>query len=592
MEHLYKDELPDIKKIKEFLHTHTQSEALECFLEVVSILKINISTRALIDLMSYRLSEVGKIDVVNFLYELGYDTEIKQSSFLKTFKSFNVPLIHISFSSDKKTPHFNVIKEVMNDGNILCYSCEKKETYFQKLHMIPSGEILLLKKIAEKTLSNEEKKAYAYDFYSLFIKNSKLRILKIFMLNFLAGILGSFFPFFIIIGSGVALSGVIETINSFSLIIVSIILLSLFINQIKINLYALSISKIDFQISTKLFQQIITLPKKYSIKSNMSGQVTKMEYLKSIYGMLKSSPILSLMDLPIHLVFLGVVLYISTKLFVLNLLIVFIFFLYALFVKKQYNFIGDSSEKKDSAYRRSLLEMLSRVQNIEEEGLIKNTINHYEINIRKILSSNLQYSLDKKLTSDFGGFLYYFSGIILTCYGALLASSNEISKEYLAIYVIFSWKMLVPIKSIASGWYVLDLINKITKNINYLMQISTEEERGMQNKSFTIRSSIRFENVGFRFSNELPYVFSNLNFDIKENSLVAIVGASGSGNTTILRLINGIYEPTFGSIYLDNLHINQVNKIRLRQNIAYLPQMPAFFAGTIEENFRYSKKRS
>jgi ABC-type bacteriocin/lantibiotic exporter with double-glycine peptidase domain len=79
-------------------------------------------------------------------------------------------------------------------------------------------------------------------------------------------------------------------------------------------------------------------------------------------------------------------------------------------------------------------------------------------------------------------------------------------------------------------------------------------------------------------------VFVGLDMDIKPGEIVAITGANGSGKSSLLKLINGLYRPQTGTITIDGVNIRQLEPIQLRSYIAYLPQIPGFFEGTIKEN--------
>lgn len=97
-----------------------------------------------------------------------------------------------------------------------------------------------------------------------------------------------------------------------------------------------------------------------------------------------------------------------------------------------------------------------------------------------------------------------------------------------------------------------------------------------------LKGKIELKNVKFAYDNEL--VLKGINFTINEKDTVAIVGRSGSGKTTIINLISKLYTVTGGSILIDDININQIDKYTLRNNIAVIPQKPYLFNVTIREN--------
>lgn len=97
-----------------------------------------------------------------------------------------------------------------------------------------------------------------------------------------------------------------------------------------------------------------------------------------------------------------------------------------------------------------------------------------------------------------------------------------------------------------------------------------------------LKGKIELKNVKFAYEEEL--VLKGITFNIDEKDTVAIVGRSGSGKTTIINLISKLYTVNSGSILIDGININQIDKYTLRNNIAVIPQKPYLFNVTIREN--------
>ena len=99
---------------------------------------------------------------------------------------------------------------------------------------------------------------------------------------------------------------------------------------------------------------------------------------------------------------------------------------------------------------------------------------------------------------------------------------------------------------------------------------------------------ITFENVNYAF-NETRSVLNNLNVEIKAGEKVALIGASGAGKTTFIRLILRFYDVISGSIKIDGNDIQHIKLNSLRKNVSLVPQDPLLFHRTIKENIRYGK---
>ena len=110
-------------------------------------------------------------------------------------------------------------------------------------------------------------------------------------------------------------------------------------------------------------------------------------------------------------------------------------------------------------------------------------------------------------------------------------------------------------------------------------------------KIIVTKGEISFKNVSFNF-NETREVIPNLNLTIKPGEKIAIIGPSGAGKTTFVRLIMRLYELTMGVIEVDGQDIHMVTQDSLRENISLVPQDPVLFHRTLMENIRYGKREA
>jgi subfamily B ATP-binding cassette protein MsbA len=102
----------------------------------------------------------------------------------------------------------------------------------------------------------------------------------------------------------------------------------------------------------------------------------------------------------------------------------------------------------------------------------------------------------------------------------------------------------------------------------------------------TVKGSIAFQNVSFSYGNDT--VLSNISFSVRAGEVVAIIGESGAGKTTLMRLLPRLYVPTAGAIYIDGIDTRLIPLSRLRSLISVVQQDILLFDGTVRENIRYA----
>lgn len=133
--------------------------------------------------------------------------------------------------------------------------------------------------------------------------------------------------------------------------------------------------------------------------------------------------------------------------------------------------------------------------------------------------------------------------------------------------------------------------NASAKRINAVLNCPLEIVDGkLENKDLKEKGSVEFKNVSFAYPNANGYVLENINFKIHQGETIAIVGATGSGKSTLVNLITRFYDVTDGEVLVDGVNVKEYNQKELRNKIAIALQKSELFAGTIKENIAWGKE--
>jgi subfamily B ATP-binding cassette protein MsbA len=104
-----------------------------------------------------------------------------------------------------------------------------------------------------------------------------------------------------------------------------------------------------------------------------------------------------------------------------------------------------------------------------------------------------------------------------------------------------------------------------------------------------VRGAVALEHVRFRYEDELPEVLSDVTFAIAPGEVVALVGPSGAGKTTVASLMPRFWDVTGGRVTLDDVDVRELSFADLRGSIGLVPQEPALFSGTVRDNIAYAR---
>ena len=116
------------------------------------------------------------------------------------------------------------------------------------------------------------------------------------------------------------------------------------------------------------------------------------------------------------------------------------------------------------------------------------------------------------------------------------------------------------------------------------MELEIESETDTSAVLPMMKGHIIVENVSFGYEENRDPIIGGLSFEALPGNVVSVMGRNGTGKTTILKMIKSMYQPTAGTVRIDGFDIRQLNSLELRRQMAYVPQQPDFFPGTIAEN--------
>lgn len=172
--------------------------------------------------------------------------------------------------------------------------------------------------------------------------------------------------------------------------------------------------------------------------------------------------------------------------------------------------------------------------------------------------------------------------------GGILVLREEMNFGILAEFILFAPRLFDPLRRFAEKFTMLQAgftaVERISDIMNEPIEIRDPEiEKQKLTTSSTQSGEIRFENVWFAYKND-EYVLKNLDFTIRPGEKVALVGPTGAGKSSIIRLLCRLYEPTKGRVLIDGIDIRDLPQSELRRHIGVILQDGFIFAGDVKSN--------
>ncbi|MDO5860388.1 ABC transporter ATP-binding protein [Methanobrevibacter sp.] len=196
----------------------------------------------------------------------------------------------------------------------------------------------------------------------------------------------------------------------------------------------------------------------------------------------------------------------------------------------------------------------------------------------------------KFFSSLSGPFVHFISNlqyVIISVLGAVLVLQNAISVGDILAFIQYSKNFTTPIEQVTRIMNMIQTAMAASERIFDFLEINAEENP-FKEQIKGINEEITFENVNFGYSED-ELVIKDLSFKVKKGEKIAIVGETGAGKTTIVKLLMRFYDLNGGEIKIDGVNINRYDKHSIRSLVGMVLQDTWLFNDTIFNNIRYGK---
>ena len=210
--------------------------------------------------------------------------------------------------------------------------------------------------------------------------------------------------------------------------------------------------------------------------------------------------------------------------------------------------------------------------------------------LRGVVDAAVQRAFIRALFFGVVGFVAFAGVVAVLWEGGQLVLDGNLTAGALVSFLLYAIFVAAAVGSLASlfGSYQ-EAVGAASRVFELLeTQPTVREPAHPTPLPRPVRGAVAFEHVAFRYASNLPEVLSNVSFRIAPGEVVALVGPSGAGKTTIASLMQRFWDVTGGRVTLDGIDLRELSFDDLRGSIGMVPQEPALFSGTVRENIEFA----
>ncbi|MFT7144541.1 MAG: ATP-binding cassette subfamily C protein LapB [Alphaproteobacteria bacterium] len=310
--------------------------------------------------------------------------------------------------------------------------------------------------------------------------------------------------------------------------------------------------------------------------------VKEFEHLREFFT---SGVIIDAIDLPFILLFLFIIHMLGGSVVMPALLAIPLVFVVSFLSQKPLTMVA--KKKLNERMNKSILlvEYINGIETIKSINAQNTFQKRWEKAVDFTAILQLKSRFISSLTVNFSVLIQQLTTISVVIIGVGQIVEKEMSVGALIACTILTSRALSPLTKMAT--YLSHLQQSLSSFSSLNRLIEGEVERHV-NKSFLkcegLTGAFEFVDVTFTYPGNKIATLKNVNFKIKAKEKIGLIGRTGTGKSTVLKILMGFYEPDSGQILLDGVEIGQIDPSALRQQIGYLSQEPFLFSGTLRDN--------
>jgi ABC-type bacteriocin/lantibiotic exporter with double-glycine peptidase domain len=344
--------------------------------------------------------------------------------------------------------------------------------------------------------------------------------------------------------------------------------------------------KIDLMLTTETYKNILTLPYKY-YRNHTTGEIlSKVNDLSIIRTVISKISLTIFIDTVLTLAIAIVLYLISYQLFLIAMILFITYILSIIIFKDIINKYVMQLQKEKANVGSYLVESIDGFETIKGLDIKKHFIKSFEqkyiVFLEKIFKferlHNRQY-LVKQLLNNLGI-------IIINTIGILMVINNEITiGELLTFHMLFNY-FIYPVSSYSE---LYSDIKEAQNALDRILDLNVIKENSGFVDDIQL-TDISIKHLNFEYHSDKIFL-KNICLDIKKGEKLIITGHSGSGKSTILKIIKNYYKINRGMLYINDIDINDFKEELLDSNIIYISQSETLFTNTVINNINLDRTR-
>ena len=551
---------------------------------IAKINRLNIDIRSVIREHSLSEKEIEVEELLVIMKSFDFKAKLKEISADEIAIKYPLPAIMVNTDGS-----YSILLKIDREKHrALIFNIKEEKTAdvtFEELALLTNNKYIIL----SHNLINSQI-AFGFKWFFNEILSYKQVISEVMVGSFIVQLFGLVTPLFTqVILDKVIVHRSVTTLDVLAFAFITVTIFELLLNFSRKYIFLHTACKIDAKLGAKLFKHLFSLPFTYFESRKVGNIITRVRELDQIREFITNKSVSVILDLFFSFVFIFMMFLYSPALTFLVLVFVTVIALLYLIITPELRTRLETKFQMGAQSNSYLVEAVTGVQTVKSLAIEGSMQKKWEDYLARFIKSSFKLSNMGNIASAISGMLQKAMTISILYFGVKLVIANKLTIGQLIAFQMFSNQFSSPVLRLVNLW---NEFQQCLLGVDRLGDILNNPVEVQSSQSITlpkIQGAVKFDNICFKYSPNAPYVINNFSYFVKPGTSVGIVGRSGSGKSTITKLIQRLYLCNEGTVYIDGVDVRQMNPTWLRYNIGVVLQENYLFAGSIRENISLPK---
>jgi ATP-binding cassette subfamily C protein LapB len=346
----------------------------------------------------------------------------------------------------------------------------------------------------------------------------------------------------------------------------------------------LASARIDVKLSALIMERVLGM-RLESRPPSVGSFASNLRSFESVRDFIASATITALIDLPFALIFLLVITWISWPLVLIPVIGLLIGIVYAYIIQYKMHALAETTYRASAQRNSTLIESLTALETIKTQGAEGVVQNKWERSTAFLAHSGAQLRLLSASATNGAATITQVVNVMLIVAGVYLIQDRLLTMGGLIAVTMLGGRAIAPLGQVVG---LLMQFQNARMSLETLDKLMAQPVERPDASAFIHRpellGEIEFRNVSFSYPGQGEAALQDISLRIVPGEKVVVIGRTGSGKTTLQKLMLGLYQPSEGVVRMDGIDLRQLDPADLRRNVGFVGQDATLFYGTLREN--------